>query len=101
MARLSRRVGAGFHGSGGWHRSQGRERAGHPGFGSASSLWIALVITSVQGQWRANLRCRRRAVVTSWAAAEKRRSRSRRGSQSRGLPVSASIGIHGSKSRAI
>lgn len=30
----------------------------------------ASVITSVQDQWRANLRCRRRAVVMIWAATE-------------------------------
>lgn len=67
------------------------EFAGQPGFGRASSRSIAPVMTPVQGQWRANLRCRRRAIVTSWAAAEKRRSLLRRGSH----PRFAGQGEHG------
>ncbi|WP_251059202.1 MULTISPECIES: hypothetical protein [unclassified Streptomyces] len=51
VARLSRRVGTGFHGSGGVIRLVGTGKsAGQPGFGRASSRWIAVVITSVQGQ---------------------------------------------------
>lgn len=47
----------------------------------------------VQGQCRARRRIRRRPVVTSCPAVVKRRSRSRRGSQSLAVPVSANIGI--------
>jgi hypothetical protein len=63
--------------------SRRRERAGQSWFGRASSPTRACVLTSVQGQWRANRRRRRRAVVTIWATAEKRRSRRRRGSHLR------------------
>jgi hypothetical protein len=66
MARLSRRVGAGSTAPVGCFRFVGTgESAGQPGVGRASSRSIAPVMTSVQGQLRANLRCRRRAVVTS------------------------------------
>lgn len=56
------------------------ESAGQPGFGSSTSCSRASVISRVQSQWRARRRIRRRPVVTSWLAAENRRSRSRRGS---------------------
>lgn len=72
----SRRVDAGFHGSGGDQARRGGEETAQPGFGRAVSRWIAPVMTSVQGQWSANLRCLRRTVVMSWAVVEKRRSRS-------------------------
>jgi hypothetical protein len=59
-ARLSRRVGAGFHCSGVVVGVVGMvEVAGQPGFGRMRSLSIAWVMTSVQGhravkrsQWR-------------------------------------------------
>lgn len=48
-----------------------------PGLGRAASRRIAVVMQSVQGQWWANLRWRRRAVVMIWAAAEKQPRRLR------------------------
>lgn len=79
---------------------QGWERAGQPGFGRVPSRARAPVITSVQGRWRANPRCRRRAVVTIWAAADKRRSRRRWGSHLRVSPVRASMGSQVGRSSA-
>ncbi len=54
----------------------------------------------VQCHCRTRRRIRRRPVVTSCPAALNSRSRRQRGSHSRALPVSASIGIRASRSRA-
>jgi hypothetical protein len=55
-ARLSLRVGAGFHGSGGVIARRGRGAVGQPGFGSACKRLNASVIMLVQGQCRAKRR---------------------------------------------
>jgi hypothetical protein len=57
-ARLSRRVGAGFHDSGrGGDACRDGKFAGQPGVGGASSRARASVITSVQGQCRVSRSC--------------------------------------------
>lgn len=78
-----------------------RRTAGQPRFGRSGSRSRAVVISNVQGQWRARRRMRRRPVVRSCPAAENRRNRMRRGSQSVAWPVRASIGIQASRSSAI
>lgn len=80
---------------------RGGGTAVQPGFGRSVSRLSAVVMRLVQGQCRARRRIRLRPVVTSCPAVVNRRSRRRRGSQRRALPVRASIGIQASRARAI
>lgn len=78
-----------------------RRTAGQPGFGGSAGRSRAVVVSNVEGQWRARRRIWRRPVVTSCPAPENRRNRRRRGSQSLAWLVRVSMGIHASRSSAI